>query len=203
MDQEIENTLNPVPYKYKVSNLVKIIFVLFFMIGIFLYFYMIIDRRISQRRFMLENQMAAVRLAPMAVPSFIMSDPVTNNKINLSDFQGQWILLNMWATWCPPCQEEMPSLELLHNKLGDRVKIIALSVDDNAQAIKDFIKIHKPSFIIMHDFEHKSANVFGVSKYPETFLISPAGILIAQLSGPRDWASDSMLTWVLSMLKEL
>jgi thiol-disulfide isomerase/thioredoxin len=196
-----ENTLNPPPYKYKVSFLTKIIFLILFILSIIFYFYINIDRRVSQRKFILENQIAARRLSPVLMPHLIINDRKTRTDSDLYDYRGQWLLLNIWATWCPSCQEEMPSLELLHQKIGDRIKIIALSIDDNIEALDEFIKINNPSFKVFHDSEHKSSSLLGISKYPETFMISPDGLLKLQLSGARDWASPLIINYILNTIK--
>lgn len=202
MDKHIdEHELNPAPHKYKVSSVTKVIFLLMFIMGVGAYFYSVISRRVAQSKFMLENQMAAVRLAPTRVPELMLSDPLNEEVTSLSKHLGQWTLLNIWATWCPPCQEEMPSLELLHKKMGHQIKIIALSVDDNIEALKEFMRSHKPSFDIFHDREQISPRLLGISKYPETFLISPEGVLTRQLSGPRDWASAAALNYLVSIIK--
>ena len=197
-----EDKLNPPPYRYKVSNLTKIIFIIIFLLGVIGYFYMIIDRRISQRKFMLENQIAAIRLAPIPVPELIFAEPMSGNLININNYAGQWILLNIWATWCPTCQEEMPSLELLHKQLDNKIKIIAISVDESKEALVSFVNTHKPKFTILHDNQQISPKIFNISKYPETFLISPAGILSAQLSGPRDWSSPAMIKYLLDLISK-
>jgi len=197
-----EEKLNPAPYKYQVSYITKLIFIACFIGGVGAYFYLIIDRRISQRKFMFENQMAAIRLAPVVVPSITVTDLASGLDSNLKDHVAQWTLLNIWATWCPPCQEEMPSLELLHQHLGQKIKIIALSVDEDKQALHKFIKNHQLSFTLFHDQNLASAGLFNINKYPETFLISPDGVLTVQLSGPRNWASAAMTNYLLSVIKQ-
>ena len=197
-----EEKLNPVPHKYQVSRLTKILFISFFIIGVGAYFYLIIDRRISQRKFMFENQMGAIRLAPTLAPSISMKDPASGLDSNLKDHValGQWVLLNMWATWCPPCQEEMPSLKLLHQQLGQKIKIIALSVDEDKEALYEYIKKHELDFAVFQDHKQVSPGLLGINKYPETFLISPQGVLTVQLSGPRNWASAAMTKYLTSII---
>lgn len=168
-----EHILNPPPKKYRVVPAVKLIFALFFLLGLSFYFYMIVERRLSQSQYLLENQMAAVKLVPSSVPPVLMSDPISKKEINISEFRGQWLLLNLWATWCPPCQAEMPSLEALEKNLGHKLKIIALSLDDKTEPVIDFITTNKPSFSVFLDSEKVVPKLFGVDKYPETFLISP------------------------------
>jgi thiol-disulfide isomerase/thioredoxin len=195
-----EEALNPAPHKYQVSQFTKIIFLAFFIIGLGSYFYLIIDRRISQRRFMFENQMGATRIAPMLTPSINITDAISGLDSNLRDHRGSWVLLNIWATWCSTCQEEMPSIELLHQELGEKIKIIALSIDDNREELDKYIKNHDLNFKIFHDKEQQIPRLFGINKYPETFLISPDGMLTFQFSGPRNWASATMTKYLSSII---
>lgn len=196
-----EHILNPPPKKYRVVPVVKLVFLLVFLAGLTFYFYMIVDRRLSQSQYLLENQMAAVKLVPSAVPLISMLDPLTNKENNFSHYRGQWVLLNLWATWCPPCQAEMPSLELLEKSLGYKLTIIALSVDDKIDPVMDYIATNKPSFKVFFDAEKVVPKLFGLDKYPETFLISPDGQFFAQFSGPRDWSSAAALSYFEKIIK--
>jgi len=196
-----EEQLNPPPKKYSVSPRMKTIFLLGFLLGVSFYFYMIIERRILQNKYHMENQMAGVKLAPIVLPDLRVVDPKTQTLTELKPTDGRWLLINLWATWCPPCKEEMPSLELLHQKYGDKLDIVALSVDDNLAAVNEFISAHKPNFKVLWDKEQKAPDLFGVSKYPETFLISPQGVLSVQFSGQRDWAGASAVNYFAHLLQ--
>jgi thiol-disulfide isomerase/thioredoxin len=193
-----ESECNPAPIKYFVSRKTKIIFAFGCLIGLLVYFYLIIDRRNSQKNFILENHVAAIRITPATLPDFKIFDVKNNNFVSLKNNNNQWTLLNIWATWCASCQQEMPSLELLHQQLGTKIKIIALSVDDTSDVVAEYIKTHGPSFTIYHDKDQKSASLLGIRKYPETFLINPDGVITTQLSGPRDWAAPSMIKYLMS-----
>ncbi len=193
----MEEELNPPPKSYRPSYAMKILFMCLAMAGVFGYAYMIIQRRLTQARFIENNQMAAIKLQKMAMPNLKIIDPENYQEKNLYDFLGQkWTLLNVWATWCAPCQEEMPSLALLAKKLEQKLNIIALSMDDDASKVKEFIKTQNPSFKVLWDQEKSAAKMLGLNKYPETFLISPDGILRIQFSGPRDWASKAAIDYL-------
>lgn len=196
-----ELTLNPPPKKYRVSDRTKGLFAVLFLLGIAFYFYMIVERRVSQSNYLLQNQMAAVKLVASSMPPIFMVDPLSKNELNFNDFKGQWVLLNLWATWCPPCQQEMPSLEVLEKNLGHKLTIIALSADDTMDPVIDFIRTHKPSFRVLFDREKQVTKLLGIDKYPETFLISPDGEFVAQLSGPRDWSSSAALSYFNGIIK--
>lgn len=199
----MEEEWNPAPKNYRPTWALKVAFLCLASFGILAYGYMIIERRSAQKRFLESNQMAAIKLVETAVPNIKVTDPKTDLAVNFYEHIGQkWILLNIWATWCPPCQEEMPSIELLQQQLKDKLNIIALSVDDDIQMVKEFIKTHNPSFTIFWDQEKNISKKLGLSKYPETFLISPDGVLRIQFSGPRDWASKMAVDYLLKAMNQ-
>ena len=113
------------------------------------------------------------------------------------------ILVNFWATWCPPCLEELPSIEMLSKQLNDkstgtpwpRPQLITISVDDR---LEDIAKLEstldfKPSFTVLHDKEGELARSMGTTKFPETYLISPQGKILYKWLGPQDWLSADAL----------
>jgi len=192
-DNEAE--LNPAPKKYRVSLRIKSFFILLFLLGIIFYIQMIVDRRVTQRKFLTQNQMEAIRLEPFLVQGPTVYSPLDDSRMELEqEFKG-WTLLNIWASWCPPCKAEMPSLEFLQQRLKGKLKIIALSVDDQVDVVKEFIDTFKPSFRVLWDQQGGIPKKFGITKYPETFLISPDGRLTTQFSGPRDWASPMVIDY--------
>ncbi len=196
-----EELLNLPPKKYRVGMLAKHLFLLFLGVGTIFYFYMIVNRRLSQERYLIENEMAAIKLNQTMAPFLLMMDPTNGKEIALSQFKGQWVLLNLWATWCPSCQAEMPSLDALEKKMGHKLTIIALSVDDKIDPIINYVSTNKPSFKIYYDFTKVVPASFSVAKYPETFLISPEGKMVAQFSGPRDWSSEASLSYFMKFLE--
>ena len=110
----------------------------------------------------------------------------------LSDFVGQYILLNFWATWCAPCRKEMPSLSALQTQLGDaRFKVVTIATGRNApkamQAFFDALEIK--NLPLYRDPKQKLAKDMAVLGLPMTLLISPQGKEVARLRGEADWAS--------------
>lgn len=196
-----EDELNPSPYKYRVSQAIKGIFLASFILCIAAYFYIVYQRRQVQNFFILENHMAALSWTPTPMQNFAVTEPLSMQNKELSASLGQWTLLNLWATWCAPCREEMPSLELLQQKLGDTLKVVALSLDDSEDPVIDFIKTNHPSFAVLLDKDKNSQKFFSINKFPETFLISPQGMIIAQFSGPRQWASPQAIDYLLRRMQ--
>jgi len=113
------------------------------------------------------------------------------------------ILINFWATWCPPCLEELPSLEMFNRQIRNishqngstNPLLITISVDDR---IEDISKLEstldfKPSFSVMYDREGELARSMGTTKFPETYLINSDGKILYKWLGPQDWLSNDAL----------
>lgn len=113
------------------------------------------------------------------------------------------VLINFWATWCPPCLEELPSIETFSRQTSDnnsnpaliKPNLITISVDDR---IEDISKLEssldfKPTFSVMYDKEGELARSMGTTKFPETYLITPEGKVLYKWLGPQDWLSHDVL----------
>jgi len=109
----------------------------------------------------------------------------------LASYHGQYVLLNFWATWCPPCLAEMPSMEKLHRKFSKRqFTVVAASSDkEGASAVQPYIDKLGVTFPVLLDVNQKMARVYGAKDLPLTFLINPRGQVIAAAKGSRDWGS--------------
>ncbi|MDE2711673.1 MAG: TlpA family protein disulfide reductase [Acidobacteria bacterium] len=112
----------------------------------------------------------------------------------LSDFAGQVVVLNFWATWCPPCVEEMPSLQRLQDLLGDDgLEVVAVSVDERYSDIPPFVAEHGLRFLVLHDLGKRVSRRYEVFQFPETWIIRRDGTLAAHIIGARDWAAPASL----------
>jgi len=110
-------------------------------------------------------------------------------------FRGKLLVLNVWATWCHPCRQEMPSLERLSRAVDpERMAVIGLAVDDDKRLVQEFILQHHVTFPIFTDTDMRIANgILGINAFPATFLIAPDGKLVGQISGEREWDSPAMM----------
>ncbi len=107
--------------------------------------------------------------------------------INLGQMKGEVVFLNFWATWCPPCIAEMPSIEKLHEKYGDRIKIVLIS-QENPQTVNAFLKKNKytlPTYIS----DGSVPVIFKSRSIPTSFLISPEGKIVLKKKGAAKWNS--------------
>ncbi len=123
--------------------------------------------------------------------------------ISLSDYEGKFVLLNFWATWCPPCVKEMPALNELHKKLNgsNGLVVVGVHVGPALATVKQFLKDKPVDFDILID-KSMSLSSWEVSGLPTTFLISPSGKLIYKATGEREWGSDEMVEFIRGIMKE-
>ena len=121
--------------------------------------------------------------------------------VRLADFRGKFVLLNFWATWCPPCVDEMPSLNLVHERLSDRgLVVLGISVDEQKDEYEAFLEGANIRFPTVRDPERKVSTLFGTVKYPETYLIDREGIVIRKYIGPEDWSQAEIFNYLSSLL---
>ncbi len=113
------------------------------------------------------------------------------------------VLLNFWATWCPPCRREMPSMATLYNTLKDKgLKVVAISVDRDANSLAGFVREYQLPFQVLNDKDSAVSRQYGVFRYPETFLIDRRGVIRRHLIGAVEWMSDPVVREIEAMLAE-
>jgi peroxiredoxin len=119
-------------------------------------------------------------------PDFDLPD-AAGKRWSLHALRERPVLVSFWATWCPPCVEEMPSLETLARRLGDRATVLAVSVDDSWDAIRGFFPRGTALTILLDPTREVPAR-FGTSKFPESFLIDRNGHVRYAFINQRDWS---------------
>jgi cytochrome c biogenesis protein CcmG/thiol:disulfide interchange protein DsbE len=130
-------------------------------------------------------------------PDFTVNDG--QKTVKLSQFRGKPVLLNFWATWCPPCVQEVPGLVSLQQQVGDKVTILAVSMDVDADAYTAFTTKKMPGLLTVRDPDHKSSSLFGTYAYPESFLIDKDGKIQRKFIGAEDWTSPEMIEYFKKM----
>jgi len=135
-------------------------------------------------------------------PNFTLPD-LNGKMISLADFKGQVILLNIWATWCAPCVEEMPSMEKLHQELKDEpFALLAVSIDESGvQDVRPFMKKHKLSFPALTDPAGTIKSLYKTTGVPESFVIDKDGTLLEIVIGPRDWAAPEVIRYFQNLIQ--
>jgi len=124
-------------------------------------------------------------------PDFTVQD--SQNKVTLSQFRGQVVVLNFWATWCAPCVEEMPSLVEMQRRMKAKgITVVAVSMDVDASAYREFLKEHNVDLLTVRDPEQKSSSLYGTFKFPETYVIDRNGIMRRKFIGAVDWTEPDI-----------
>ncbi|MBW6484939.1 MAG: TlpA family protein disulfide reductase [Syntrophobacterales bacterium] len=138
----------------------------------------------------------------MPAPNFTFPG-LDGKNISLADFKGKVVFVNIWATWCPPCREEMPSMEKLHQELkGKDFEILAVSIDTaGAAAVAPFMKEYKLSFPALLDPEGRIKNLYGTTGVPESFIVNKEGLIEEIVIGPRDWFTPEVVRFFRNLIQ--
>ena len=141
---------------------------------------------------------------PLAAPGFTLED-MDEEKHSLKDFHGKVILLNFWATWCPPCRREMPSMERLYQKFnGENFTVIAINQmedGDHVFAYTGQLDVD-PTFTILFDKDSKVSNNYRVSGLPTTYLIDKQGNIRYRAIGGREFDHPEVEKQILQLMQE-
>lgn len=127
---------------------------------------------------------------PAADTGFITFD---EQPLSLAEWQGKWVVVNFWATWCAPCKKEMPMLSALQSEMGgDDFEVVTIATSRNAPAkMQDFFdEIGVDNLPLHRDPRSALARSMGVLGLPVTLILNPEGEEVARLTGEADWASD-------------
>ena len=111
---------------------------------------------------------------------------VNGSEVKLSDFFGKPIVLNFWASWCGPCQSEMPAFNEVYNEYKDKIHFVMVSIDDTMKDAKKFITDNGYSLPVYHDTDYEGSAAYGVSAIPLTYFIDKNGYLTAYGNFPFD-----------------
>jgi peroxiredoxin len=139
---------------------------------------------------------------PQSAKDFRVSTP-DDRAIGLADFKGKVVFLNFWATWCKPCEEEMPSMERLHQQYKDKgLVVLAVSEDaDGASVVSPYVKKRGLTFPVGLDPKMSVAHLYGVWALPSTFIIDRQGNRAYFANGPREWDGKAAQAFFESLLR--
>ena len=130
-----------------------------------------------------------------AAPDFSVQD--SDRSVALKQFRGQVVILNFWATWCPPCQLELPSLISLQERTRTKgVVVLGVSIDVDDDAYHRFLKARNVNFLTVRDPEQKVSGIYGTHGWPETYIIDRQGVLRRKVVGPIDWNAPDVLEFL-------
>ena len=135
-------------------------------------------------------------------PDFTLKD-MQGNEVSLSDYKGKVVLVNFWATWCPPCIEEMPSMEKLYKKLGSAdFVILAINIEPDAhEIVEEFLAKRSYTYPILLDGESKVQQLYGAYRLPETVIVNRQGEIVNRIVGGRDWMDEGLVNILSFMVK--
>jgi thiol-disulfide isomerase/thioredoxin len=131
---------------------------------------------------------------PFTAPAISLAD-TNGHSVELSELRGKLVLVNLWATWCEPCLREMPSLERLQSRLGERIAVLAVSEDRGGnKTVEPFIaKLGLKSVKIYIDPKSEVGHAFGARGLPTSFLIDREGNVLGRVEGAAEWDSPKIL----------
>ena len=136
------------------------------------------------------DDMGVERISNSTSQVEVLLQDLNGADINISDFRGKIVFLNFWATWCPSCVFEMPSMEKLHQKLKDKdFFLVSISIRDSAADVKRFFKQNKLTFTALLDSSGKTVPGFSLRAIPATLILDKTGRIIGRVMGPREWDS--------------
>ncbi len=137
-------------------------------------------------------------------PNFQAIDLATRDSVSLEDYRGSVTLVNIWATWCVPCREEMPSMQRLFDSVGTRgFRIAAISIDEgSSEDVVAFARELDLSFDILHDRSGSVERLYQTTGVPESFLLDRRGKLVKRVIGAHDWSSPANIATVERLLEQ-
>ncbi|MGH7913381.1 MAG: TlpA disulfide reductase family protein [Candidatus Binataceae bacterium] len=127
------------------------------------------------------------------------------DSVSMAGLRGKVVFLNIWATWCAPCREEMPSMEKLYEGLHDNKGFVMLAVSQDTssrQKVADYVKKHGYHFDVLLDPKNAVAEAYNISGVPETFIIDRKGRIVAHHSGAFDWSQPAIRDALEELLKD-
>lgn len=136
---------------------------------------------------------------PIPAPSFTLKD-MDGNIHKLADYRGQVTVANFWATWCPPCREEMPSMERAWKQLKkENIAMLAINVGEDADTIFTFTADYPVSFPLLMDQDSSVINEWPVRGLPTTFVLDKQGRIVYRVIGGREWDHPQLIEMLIEL----
>ena len=140
-------------------------------------------------------------IAGKTAPDF--SFTLDGKPATLASLRGKVVVLNFWATWCPPCLEETPSLNRLQTNIAPLGGVVlGVSINDNQAAYEKFLREQHVIFPTFRDASNSINLQYGSTMFPETYIIGRDGRMLRKIIGPQDWDSDDLLGYLRSLLSQ-
>jgi len=140
-------------------------------------------------------------IAGQMAPDFTFT--LNGQPAKLSDLRGKVVVLNFWATWCPPCVDEMPSLNQFHIAIAPHgATVLGISVDDTDNVYNEFIARFNLQFPNYRDDAKQINATYGSFMFPETYIIGKDGRIARKIIGPQNWTDERWTTYILDLAKQ-
>ena len=139
----------------------------------------------------------------LEAPNFTFPD-LNGQRVTLLDHRGKVVLVNIWASWCPPCRQEMPSMQRLYEEFrGKNLEILAVSIDSNGrEAVDPFMRKIDLTFPVLLDPKETIKPLYGITGVPESFIVDKEGILVKKIIGPIDWATPEVFLFFRDLMQK-
>lgn len=148
------------------------------------------------------NQGFSVPQGPLAAPDFTVKG-LDGFPVSLSSFEGKVVFLNFWATWCPPCRIEMPSMERLAASLSaDEFTIVAVSQGETPATVRRFIQAQGYKFPVFTDEQNQTAGLYNITAIPTTYLVDKKGMILGMFRGAREWDDPKFINLLKEIIKK-
>ena len=152
---------------------------------------------------MLSPEAPAPIIRGATAPLFSLPRLDGSEAIEIETLRGRVVLLNFWATWCKPCEDEMPAMERLYQELRpEGFELLAISVDEAEESVREFQGRLGLSFPILMDPGQDVAKAYQAYRFPESLLVDRGGTVIERYIGPRDWDAEAYVGRIRRLLHE-
>lgn len=152
----------------------------------------------------IRHQQAPTARVGLPAPDIELTDAFYRNKLKLSDLKGTVIFVNFWATWCPPCIDELPSIQRLSKRFEGNAdfKMVTILYNDDINRVNYYMKEMNYTFPVYIDSDGSAAEKFGITGVPETFIIDKKGTLRNKVIGPSEWDSQYVIELLSKLINE-
>ncbi|MBU1027161.1 MAG: TlpA family protein disulfide reductase [Candidatus Margulisbacteria bacterium] len=138
----------------------------------------------------------------IAAIDFSLND-ISDEAHSLSDYKGKWVLLNFWASWCPPCRAEMPSMQKMYDQSDKEIfELLAVNVGQQPSVVTDFLEGKGYGFPVLLDENGRIAAQYGLRAFPTTFIIDPDGNIADKIVGAREWGWEEFKVFIKTATDE-
>ena len=137
-----------------------------------------------------------------SAPDFTVKD-LSGRDVRLSDLRGKVVLVNFWATWCPPCRGEIPSMMKLNSAMaGKPFQMLAISIDEGGKdAVQGFFRESGASLPALLDTDQKVSKLYGTTGVPETFVVDKKGVILKKVVGAMEWNDPQVIQFLDDVMK--